>query len=97
MDLADLYTGRLSIRRLGVLVRHLPTGSATWAQRHGIPEGWTLTDFLLADIFAALAGEEHPARPSTSRAANAARASDLVQRLREQRARMETDPDPSTS
>lgn len=97
IDLGDLYRGQLSVRRLAVLVDHLPPGSAVWAITNGIPEGWTLSDFLLTDLYAAFTGEEHPARPSSKSKshAEANRASELAQRLRAQRERLAASQDPS--
>lgn len=63
VDLADLWRGGLTLRRLSVLVQNLPPGSACWSRVNEVPYGWTLTDFLLADIFHAFAGEPHPSRP----------------------------------
>lgn len=47
MDLCDLYRGTLSVRKLGVLVRWLPAGSAL---ARSIRPGWTVED-LLADLW----------------------------------------------
>lgn len=60
MDLRDLWRGHLSLRRLRVLVEHLPADSALASV---IGSGWTVRDFLLADIFQAITGEVHYARP----------------------------------
>ncbi|CAL9530388.1 hypothetical protein [Streptomyces sp. enrichment culture] len=48
MDLLDWHRGRLSSRRLAVLVRHLPRDSATLRAMHGEAVEWTVTDYLLA-------------------------------------------------
>lgn len=56
---------RLTLRRLGALVRHLPPDSAT-AVVTGSP-GWTTTDYLIADVFHATAGKAHPERPRPSK------------------------------
>jgi hypothetical protein len=49
IDLLDLYRGRLSLRRLAVLVRQLPPESAT--VRALTPEAaWSTTDYLLAAV-----------------------------------------------
>ena len=53
--------GGLTLRRLGVLVRHLPVDSST-AMATG-STGWTLADHLLADVFHATAGKPHPGLP----------------------------------
>lgn len=62
---------------------HLPLGSAVYTAT-GTEEGWTLTDYLLADVFHALAGEAHPARPKEKKRARG----DVVARLMTQRARL---------
>ncbi|MET9733787.1 hypothetical protein ABZZ79_24985 [Streptomyces sp. NPDC006458] len=48
MDLLDWHRGRLSSRRLAVLVRHLPRDSATLRETHGEATDWAVTDYLLA-------------------------------------------------
>ncbi|MCI3274973.1 DUF5361 domain-containing protein [Streptomyces cylindrosporus] len=48
MDLLDWHRGRLSARRLAVLVRHLPPDSATLRELHGEAADWSVTDHLLA-------------------------------------------------
>lgn len=48
MDLLDWHRGRLSSRRLSVLVKHLPRDSATLRELHGEAAEWTVTDHLLA-------------------------------------------------
>jgi hypothetical protein len=47
VDLLDLYRGRLSFRRVCVLVEHLPDDAAVW-RTAGPDAGWTRTDYLLA-------------------------------------------------
>lgn len=64
VDVLDLWRGGLSLRRLAVLVSQLPSGSRVWAIEQGVPHGWTLTDFLLTDIWSAFTGEPHPLRPT---------------------------------
>ncbi len=44
----------MSIRRLGVLVRHLPPHSRTVAAVNDGQPGWTITDHLIADVWAAM-------------------------------------------
>lgn len=83
MDLGDLWRGRLSLRRLSVLVEHLPSGCATRAAIDGFGFGWTEDSYLLADVFHAVAGMEHPARPKPPK-----RNDDLVARLKAQRERL---------
>lgn len=50
MDLLDWHRGRLSSRRLAVLVRHLPQDSATLRELHGEVADWTVGDYLLAAV-----------------------------------------------
>lgn len=87
VDLGDVWRGRLSLRRLLVLVRYLPPGSAVWAEQAGIEFGWSLTDFLLADLFQVWANTPHPARPVTSKKSRGD-AGELVARLKAQRERL---------
>ncbi|MFI6057493.1 hypothetical protein [Streptomyces sp. NPDC051286] len=44
----DWHRGRLSSRRLAVLVRHLPRDSAVMRDLHGEEVEWSVTDRLLA-------------------------------------------------
>lgn len=89
MELADLYRGELSFRRLSVLIRHLPPESAV--ARLGAPKEaalWGVSEYLLADLFHAFAGKPHPARPSGSKGGStyaAKRAALEAQRARLQR------------
>ncbi|MEU9332003.1 hypothetical protein AB0D49_02435 [Streptomyces sp. NPDC048290] len=55
MDLLDWHRGRLSSRRLAVLVRHLPRDSATLRKLHGEVMDWSVTDHLLASAVDQLA------------------------------------------
>ncbi|MGW6144617.1 hypothetical protein ACWFRM_23265 [Streptomyces sp. NPDC055144] len=48
MDLLDWYRGRLSSRRLAVLVRHMPRDSALTRELQGEAAEWGVTDHLLA-------------------------------------------------
>ncbi|WUD73596.1 hypothetical protein OG937_18860 [Streptomyces sp. NBC_00510] len=50
MDLLDWHRGRLSSRRLAVLVRHLPRDSATLRRIHGEAADWSVGDHLLAHV-----------------------------------------------
>lgn len=84
----DLWRGRLSLRRLSVLVAHLPVGSAVWALSADVPYGWTLTDTLLADVFHALSGEPHPLRPDNSKKVQAAKNDERIAKLKAQRERL---------
>lgn len=56
IDLADLLTGALSWRRLGVLVRRLPPGSATERSQRGEAGEWGYVEHLLATVVDLLAG-----------------------------------------
>lgn len=48
MDLLDRYRGRLSARRLRVLIQHLPREAALVRALHGDHAEWGLTEHLLA-------------------------------------------------
>nr|WP_097257312.1 hypothetical protein [Streptomyces sp. Ag109_G2-15] len=48
VDLLDWHRGRLTSRRLAVLVRHLPRDSALLRELHGEAAEWSVTDHLLA-------------------------------------------------
>ncbi|HET8581772.1 MAG TPA: hypothetical protein VFL65_00860 [Jatrophihabitans sp.] len=58
----------LSLREVAALVRHLPPEAAVFGH------GWSVEAHLLADIFAALAGQPHPSDPRVKRAADEKRA-----------------------
>ncbi|MFF4779407.1 hypothetical protein ACFY05_41990 [Microtetraspora fusca] len=51
----------MSWRRFKILLRHLPADSAT-ARAVG-HSGWTTSDYLISDLWQALTGKPHPARP----------------------------------
>lgn len=85
VDLGDLYRGELSLRRLSVLIKHLPSESATVRARSALPTGWDLHAYLLADLFHAFAGQPHPARPKAS---EQGRYSETRKRLEQQAARL---------
>ncbi|WP_245646752.1 hypothetical protein [Microtetraspora niveoalba] len=51
-------------RRFKVLLKHLPADSAT-ARAVG-QSGHTTTDLLIMDVWSALTGKPHPARPKPS-------------------------------
>ncbi|WP_328838891.1 hypothetical protein [Streptomyces europaeiscabiei] len=55
MDLLDWHRGRLSSRRLAVLVKHLPRDSATLQDIHGEASHWSVADYLLANVVDQLA------------------------------------------
>lgn len=68
IDLVDLWRGRLSLRKVGVLVRHLPSEAATIEKLTGNP-GWSLEAILLDDLRMALTGsKERRAKPHPTRA-----------------------------
>lgn len=48
MDLLDWHRGRLSSRRLAVLIKHMPHDSAVARELHGDGAEWAVTDYLLA-------------------------------------------------
>jgi hypothetical protein len=54
LALADLFTGRLSWRRLDVLLAALPLDSATVQARYGETISWTANEHLLAGTLDAL-------------------------------------------
>ena len=87
MALGGLWTGELTVRRACVLLRHLPPEAAVWAAlgQARSATGWSIAAYLLTDIYSALTGEKHPARPDA--AANS-RARDVRDRLRAQRERL---------
>lgn len=85
MRLAELRTGGLCLSELAALVEHLPSSSATYAIEHGMPPGWTLTDFFLTDLFAAHTGSLHPARDALHKKAVL---EDARARLARQKARL---------
>ncbi|MET8947524.1 hypothetical protein ABZX30_29265 [Streptomyces sp. NPDC004542] len=55
VDLLDWHRGRLTSRRLAVLVRHLPRDSALLREVQGEAAEWSLTDHLLAAVVDQLA------------------------------------------
>nr|WP_221308802.1 hypothetical protein [Nocardiopsis mwathae] len=62
----------MTLRRLAVLVRHLPPESATFRALGG--DGWTLGHYLQADLVHAMTGQAHPADPRIKRAEDEKRA-----------------------
>ena len=71
----------LTLRRVGVLVRNLPRGSAV-VQAETEGRSWSLTDTLLADLFHATTGQPHPLRPQPPEPPERAKArSDAQERL----------------
>ncbi|MEU6990654.1 hypothetical protein ABZ953_08365 [Streptomyces sp. NPDC046465] len=55
MDLLDWHRGRLSSRRLAVLIRHLPRDGAVARETEGEAAEWSVTDYLLAHVVDQLA------------------------------------------
>ncbi|WP_328674603.1 hypothetical protein [Streptomyces sp. NBC_00328] len=55
VDLLDWHRGRLTSRRLSILVRHLPRDSALLREVQGEAAEWSLTDYLLANVVDQLA------------------------------------------
>lgn len=55
VDLLDYYRGRLSARRLRVLIRHLPREAALVRALHGDAADWGLAEQLLAGAIDELA------------------------------------------
>jgi hypothetical protein len=62
---------KLTLRRISVLVRHLPSDSATAIATGG--HGWTLADHLLADVYHATSGNLHPWKPEQDKGSDPAR------------------------
>lgn len=82
-----MWRGELSLRRLSVLIEHLPAEATL--QRVGLPAsaaGWGVSELLLADLYHAFTGKAHPARPSAT--SRAERYANLRSRLEEQKARL---------
>ncbi|WP_244177599.1 hypothetical protein [Streptomyces atriruber] len=48
LDLLDWHRGRLSSRRLAVLIRHLPRDGAVARETEGEAADWSVGDYLLA-------------------------------------------------
>jgi len=55
----------LTLRRIGVFLRHLPPDCAV-ARAEGSP-GWTNADVLLMDLYGASTGVQHPLYPKDSK------------------------------
>ncbi|WP_017590912.1 hypothetical protein [Nocardiopsis ganjiahuensis] len=87
IELADLWRGLLTLRRLAVLLRHLPSESATATALGG--DGWTLAHYLMADIVHATTGQPHPADPRVRRAEEEKKARLEQARERAERRRQE--------
>jgi len=87
VDLLDLWRGGLTVRRLSKLVATLPADSATSRRHSNTENGWDIHAFLLADLFHAFTGNEHPARPQPDAHAKSSRYAGLREALEAQRAR----------
>jgi len=89
VDLTDYRQGRMSMRRLSVLADHLPDGGHVWAAQTGEQQGWSVEALLLADVFWALTGEQHPSRQKSvdARTSSGTNVKDVRARLTEQRIR----------
>ena len=77
------------MRRLSVLVNHLPDGGHVWAKLTHEQPGWSLEALLLADVFAALTGKQHPAREKSqaARTSSGRHVTDVAARLKARRDR----------
>lgn len=58
----------LTLRMIAVRVKHLPRDSAV-GRVLKIDPGWSVTDYLLADVYGVLRGRKHPARPAAPKKA----------------------------
>lgn len=87
--MTDYRQGRMSMRRLSVLVNHLPDGGHVWAKLTKEQPGWSLEALLLADVFAALTGKTHPARERSeiARTASGRHVADVAAKLKARRDR----------
>lgn len=88
IDLADYWRGDLSLRRLSVLASRLPADSNVVRAITKTQPGWDVQAYLLADLFAALTGKPHPARPTPSDGKRESRNKRLIKALQEQRERL---------
>ena len=79
----------MTVRRLAVLVHHLPDGGHVWAALTKEQAGWSLEALLLADVFHALTGKQHPAREKSAaaRTESGRLVSDVAAKLKAQRRR----------
>lgn len=90
VDFADYWRGELSIRRLSVLIHHLPPESACARQLSKTEAGWDVHAYLLSDLYHAFTGNPHPARPKPEAANKSTRYSTLRKALEAQRERLGT-------
>jgi hypothetical protein len=91
--LLDFLRGELSLRRLSVLIHHLPPEAATVRLLSKAETGWDVVAYLLADLYHALTGSKHPARPTPEAASKSSRYSKLRKALEAQKARIGTPND----
>lgn len=81
--MTDLWRGKLSVRRLAVLVRYLPRDSALVTELNDGQPVWSVAEHLLADLWALLVkansdpkktpeNVDHPARAALTAKAKAA-------------------------
>lgn len=82
IDLLDFYRGALSVRRLGLLIRHLPADSALVLAMNGGRPQWSLGDHLTADLWALQARKDHPRRVAMEEKARTAMKQARVLKLR---------------
>ncbi len=69
IDLLDFYRGKMSVRRLWVLIQGLPFNTKTARRLHGLDtalDDWTLTDILLGRILESLTEGDVEVVPRTS-------------------------------
>jgi len=80
------------MRRLSVLTDHLPDGGHVWSAQTGEQPGWSVEALLLADVFWALTGEQHPSRQKSvdARTSSGTSVKAVHARLTEQRTRLRT-------
>lgn len=72
---------KLTLRMIKVRLKYLPPQSAL-GQVLDLDTGWTVGDYLLADVFHALTKKRHPARPKTrSKPAGKGRSRQRAERL----------------
>lgn len=79
----------MSLRRFSVLAHHLPHGAAVYTVPLNAPMGWTLTDQIATDQFAAWTGEQHPLRDGITQTVKREQTREQIARLDDHRRRME--------
>ncbi|MEO2133379.1 MULTISPECIES: hypothetical protein [unclassified Microbacterium] len=85
MDLADYFRGELSLRRLSVLIKHLPADAAVQRIAHKGETAWTREELLLTHLIQVWTGKPHPWLPKADRRS---RYADLRARLEAQQRRL---------